>query len=133
MARSLRFSIDRAAAFFEALARVGVAGLVRRRLDFLDHHAAQRHRAFKRVHIGPRQGRIGRNIALGQLFQAARHLHHQRQGDERRDRHQGDQDQSDPNDFTFDRQTTDHRAILASGAVAIPQSGTPAGKRRGLM
>ena len=110
-ARGLRFSIDRAAAFFETLARVGVAGLVRRRLDFLDHHAAQRHRAFKRVHIGPRQGRIGRDVALGQLFQAARHLHHQRQRDERRDRHQGDQDQRDPDDFALDRQAADHRAI----------------------
>ena len=64
LARGLGFPIDRRAASFEALAGVGVARLVGRRLDFLDHHAAQRHRAFQRVNIGPRQGGIGRDVAL---------------------------------------------------------------------
>ena len=78
VARGLGFPIDCGAASLEALAGVGVARRVGRRLDFLDHHTAQRHCAFQRVNIGPRQGGIGRDVALRQLVQAAGDLHHQR-------------------------------------------------------
>ena len=118
LARGLGFPIDCGAASLEALAGVGVARRVGRRLDFLDHHAAQRHCAFQRVNIGPRQGGIGRDVALRELVQAAGDLHHQRQRDERRDRHQDDEDQGNSDNFALDRKAADHRAIFVP---AVPR------------
>ena len=117
LARGLGFPIDGGAAGLEASAGVGVARRVGRRLDFLDRHAAQRHRAFQRVNIGPRQGGIGGDVALSELVQAAGDLHDQRQRDERRDRHQDDEDQGNSDNFALDRQAV-HRAIFVP---AVPR------------
>jgi hypothetical protein len=71
------------------------------------------------VDIGARDRRIGRRVALRQLIQATGHLHHQRQRDQRRDRHQCDQRDRDADDFALDRQA-DHCAILVAAGASSP-------------
>ncbi len=98
---------------------VGGGGQLRgidRRPVFLDHHAAERHRARQRMDVGPRQSGVSWNITLRQVLEPGADLHHQGHREQRRDRHQDDEDQRDRDDLALDRQS-DHRAILVAAEL----------------
>jgi hypothetical protein len=114
-ARRFAFLFRRFAIGVETLADGGEPLGVGGRLDFLDDHAAQRHRALERVDVGPRQRAIGRNVAPRQIVEPLTDLHHERRRYQRRDGHQDDERHRDSDDFALDRQS-DHRAIHVAAA-----------------